>query len=339
MGGCGLGGLVVGGVTEVDAAFEELGASTVPKTKRFGWRDLMAYAENWVWPKAYANCRNMADTIGKMTASEQLSLVPVLRRFLHTIAPVVDCPAIVRSLLLLLNVIDILMLSRGNGTSTPEMLEAAVLRHLRAHQDAWGDSIWIPKHHYAMDLAWMWRHLGHLLCCFVHERKHKEPKRVVTNRYSDQRFEKGVLEDVTVQQLFDVETLGLGSVATEQLREAPPSLVAALREIFGPGSLCFSVTEISVLGRRVHKGDVVAYSVDAAHGVAEVRWFARVNGVVYACLSPWHLEAQDQWSAKVVVREEWGLIDASVIRDLLVYSRAATGAVSTVLKPWSMEFV
>ena len=27
------------------------------------------------------------------------------------------------------------------------------------------------------------------------------------------------------------------------------------------------------------------------------------------------------------------------IRDSLVYSRADTGAVSTVLKPWSMEFV
>ena len=107
--------------------------------RKQGWVKLAQYCEVFRWPRAYAKVANfypkgqLISNLKKWTASEQLSLVPVLHKYLcDVVAPKTDCPAAVRSCILLCRVV--LMLTRimhaGEHGITGQMLDIAVLRHL-----------------------------------------------------------------------------------------------------------------------------------------------------------------------------------------------------------------
>ena len=111
-------------------------------------------------------------SMGRCSGSEQLALAPVLRRFLESIAPSTTEMAAVLSGILLCDVVELLLASRSSST-TPKELEDGILRHLRAHLDAYGEDLWVPKFHYSVHLGPMWSSFGVLLACWALERKHK----------------------------------------------------------------------------------------------------------------------------------------------------------------------
>ena len=145
-----------------------------------GWRALHNYLQLWRWPRSNASAREMLlgatgkvqASMGRCSASEQLALAPVLRRFLEAMCRTTGEMAAVRSAILLCDVVELLLATRTDST-TPAALEAAILRHSEAHLAAYGADVWKPKMHYALHLGPMWQKFGCLLACFALERKHK----------------------------------------------------------------------------------------------------------------------------------------------------------------------
>ena len=160
------------------------------------------YLRVWAWPRAYAHGRDVCKNFTiNGSASELLSFSPVLGTWLESVVqPTGHAARHVASALALCDVVDLLQHS-GSGMVSNQDVETAIQRHLRLHLEAYGCTIWIPKHHYSA-------HLGdeEKKCnTFVLERKHQDAKRYANTRRQTQAYEKGILEDITVEQLFDMD--------------------------------------------------------------------------------------------------------------------------------------
>ena len=66
--------------------------------------------------------------------------------------------------------------------------------------------IWVFKHHQALHLPAMFRHHNGLLSCFLMERFHKRVKRFMMGRLHTQSYEHGILCDVTLRHLHELES-------------------------------------------------------------------------------------------------------------------------------------
>ena len=181
---------------EVNALISEL------QKKSLGLTVLDRYLRVWAWPRAYAHGRDVCKNFTiNGSASELLSFSPVLGTWLESVVqPTGHAARHVASALALCDVVDLLQHS-GSGMVSNQDVETAIQRHLRLHLEAYGCTIWIPKHHYSA-------HLGdeEKKCnTFVLERKHQDAKRYANTRRQTQAYEKGILEDITVEQLFDMD--------------------------------------------------------------------------------------------------------------------------------------
>ena len=103
----------------------------------YGWDSLRSYVQEWSFPKRYPSPRAIRESLAKFSASEQLSLSPVLRMWvLEEVFPNLEGPVLapkLKSALYLCDVVELLQASRSNSGS-PTLLEAAVMRHLAAQQ-------------------------------------------------------------------------------------------------------------------------------------------------------------------------------------------------------------
>ena len=273
--------------------------------RKQGWVKLAQYCEVFRWPRAYAKVANfypkgqLISNLKKWTASEQLSLVPVLHKYLcDVVAPKTDCPAAVRSCILLCRVV--LMLTRimhaGEHGITGQMLDIAVLRHLQAHQTAYGDELWILKHHLCLHLGKQFEDCGFLMATFLMERMHRHPKREATARITAVSFERGLMTDVTVQQLHDIAEDVRDGAGLLNVHAAPKALSEAVRQDFGLEpyeAVACAVTVLTQRGRRVLADDVVTYDTGAGLCIGEVHFHVQVRGLSYTLLSPWTVEEKE----------------------------------------------
>ena len=149
-----------------------------------GGRQLHAYLQYFRWPKAYASGRDVCkgsvqdrktpqDVRPAGSASEMMSVGPVVRKWLlDVVKPKGVCPAQVASLLLCIDVMDLLV-HVNSGRVTPAMLADAIAAHYAAHVVAYGYTLFVPKHHYMLHMPDQLARFKFLVSCFVHERKHK----------------------------------------------------------------------------------------------------------------------------------------------------------------------
>ena len=80
------------------------------------------------------------------SASELLSVGPVVRKWLlDVIKPKNICPAQVASILLCIDVMDLLV-EGSTGCTSPAMLADAMAKHYAAHVIAYGCTLFVPKH-------------------------------------------------------------------------------------------------------------------------------------------------------------------------------------------------
>ena len=259
-------------------------------------------------------------------------MAAVLRHFLVCkVSPATSHPAEVLSAVFLCDVVELLLESRSGG-STPELLEAGVLRHLEQQRKAWDLDLWIPKSHYVLHLASQWAHHGVLLATFVNERKHKEPKRYAEYRHSLDSYEHGLLLDVTVQQLWEVG-FPLEGVVHHSLADPPQALRSMLESVFGDG-IAIEVSHRAVVhGREVRAKDVCTYSEEGLVRVGKVGYFVIVNGQSLAVLAPWDLVAQDSRSATYQKRDDYRFVSTGALGEAVVFS-VDDASTSTILKPW-----
>ena len=81
-----------------------------------------------------------------------MSAAPVIRKwFEDVITPTELCPAHVESVLRALDVLDLLS-QVHTGNVTPAMLADALAIHYAAHVEAYGYTLFVPKHHYMLHI-------------------------------------------------------------------------------------------------------------------------------------------------------------------------------------------
>ena len=101
----------------------------------------------------------------------------------------------------LCHVLDLLQQDKKVGNVHPDTLHGAVERHVTFRIAAYGEDRQ-PKVHWSLHLSSMKR-LQPVLTCWVHERKHKEIKRVANDVAKANRtvgFEKSMLTSVLLAQ-------------------------------------------------------------------------------------------------------------------------------------------
>ena len=222
------------------------------------YSDIGSYISLWTWPQqvgrhgtSFMKLFDRASASKYLTskhfsagASEQLSLMPVLRLYFQRVAlPQGFFQDGVRSMILLIDCVDVLQSTRSrHSLVTPEDVRAAVLRHLEAKLQAYGDEWFQYKDHVALHLWEQYAQAGRLSPCFVQERYHKETKANASLRRNTTGYERGLVEELTVSQMISNER---ASFCREGLVNPTPADAAVLKAIVGFG-LAARGDEVSV---------------------------------------------------------------------------------------------
>ena len=194
----------------------------------------------------------------------------VILHLRRVVKPLDICAAEIESMLALCNVVDLIMLSM-RGLCKPPMLKDAINDHLHLAKVAYADTLWRPKTHFATHLPGQLERHGFLPCCFVQERKHRVVKRAALHRHNSLAFDRGVLEEVTLQQLHDLNTC-LHSDVLRNTSAANAQLLVALRRGGEATEADVTVgTEAVVSSRAISVGDVALLLLsDLRPGIGEV---------------------------------------------------------------------
>ena len=256
----------------------------------FGWGDLKAYLDLWTWPKGYATGKAIAMTGKKLAnvASEQLSLAPVLARYVEThVLRAGLLPQEASSMLALCDVVDLLVLTQ-HGLATAALLDATVLRWQTLHQEAYGHTLWIKKLHLARHLSSGLLKHGFLVPLFTAERKHKGVKRAVKDRFNLTRFDAGMLEKLTVQHLHDIRTSLVTSAYGDAVNTSD-AMRMVISDVMGldADEAVTTINPLRVHCRSITNGDValVRMSARAPLAVCMVWFHVGVRGRFYSVVA------------------------------------------------------
>ena len=334
-------------VQEINAFLKEL------EPHGLGISQLDAYLQVWQWPRGFAHgrrvCRHDDDTLRSTlngTASEFWSLVPVLQNYVKNVVRLKNIAAIrlaVESALLLLH--SVMLLGQViTGRVSADALEHAIVTHVRAHQAAWGDSLWLPKSHYALHLGMLLRRFGFLLATFTQERKHQLIKRFLNPRRHTPGLERGVLEELTLQHLYELKDLiGTKTAALQSTRLASPEERAAIAM-----ALPYTTNaDIMVSGtarvrcRKISTQDVVLYrsAIGRELCAGEVQWHAAIEEERWTCVAVWEVVPEagnDSYLKCRVLDDDVRLLPTSRLLESAIHSSANVGEISTVLIPLSL---
>jgi hypothetical protein len=274
----------------------------------------------------------------KCSGSEGLCLYPILAIFLQVVVlPLGGCVPQITSFLALCDVLDLLVHCQ-EGVVTAALLQGAIINHLRLYKLAYGTLGWVFKHHAALHLAPQLSHTGLLIALFTLERRHKIVKRYVHNRRPNPAFERGVIEDITLQHLHDMRTpwwKGLLESPTDPNREMRDAIISAI-----PTAVSAKVARegsLPTIG-SVHVSDVVSCYA-GLHTVGELWILAtvmHVDGRVedLACVSLWvEVRGGTSYYRHFKKRDEPIFLRLDAISGSLIYSMSDDGEIASCLIP------
>ena len=204
----------------------------------------------------------------------------------------------VASFLKVCDVLDLLRLCK-DGEVTDTMLHEAIIAHLIAFQVAYGIVGWIPKHHLAYHLSRYLRKYGLLLSTLTQERMHKVVKRWARDRFRQFSFERGLMEELTLDHLNQLEhswwILGL----QEPIQEPKPRLLRELRAKYPAANDFATSSSVRVPnGSIVHGGDKAFVLHERQLVLVEVLWVASYDNNLIACVDLWDEIAGDAASER-----------------------------------------
>ena len=237
------------------------------------------FVNRFRWPGNQAPAKKLfdADAIKKheksrtftCTASELLSLVPVLAYYFVAVALEQGvCPAHVRSLIALLDAVELVAAVR-TGVVSPDQLKEVNSRHLELFKAAYGEDNVVPKHHFAQHLWRMLQRFGCLLSCFTMERLHKLCTKYAKPRHNTTSYEIGLIEEITCDRIFDLRN-GFLSHGLEEPKVPCGAVLRTLQELY-PERSSYEVSRIlRTPTGRVLINDVVYVRIDGALLVAEI---------------------------------------------------------------------
>ncbi|CAK9018270.1 unnamed protein product, partial [Durusdinium trenchii] len=266
------------------------------------------YVSTFVWPswiggravdatKVLEKKVDLSKDKFKSSASEGLSLYPVLLEFLRCLDPrrVTEKVAAARKVFQhLCGVMDLLLLAANAGRVAPCSLQNAITLHFMEFTQVYGKDFLPPKAHFAMHLPWSLEKHGFLPSCFVQERRHKELK-----RYANQTatgvpgVERSVLEEVTLSHTMDLEQYnGHGELDLVKGKEASGELHAAFCKahqlLVAPGLTVGRSVTFGLGKRSVAVGDVVEIMDGTSLGrICQVKCFVKFEATMFSLVSVW----------------------------------------------------
>ena len=311
------------------------------------YKEISSFVEDYQTAKAlpkvshlfHATCISKDTVHFKCGGSEALTLYPILAIYFRDVLPDGECSAQVKSFLAMCDVLDLLVVTReGMDMVSPEMLEASILSHMHLSQAAYGDLLWTLKFHVAaMHLARQYEMHGLLVSLFTCERRHKLLKRYIKDRPNTTSFERGLMEEVTLQHLFDLRT-PWWKHGLRDLRQPGRILTRALREQF-PAAETFQVSSVCSLSYCTARiGDVVALSIGDTAYIGELEKLARIfsNANVFedvACVHFWTPVAGvgSRYYKVMRVIENPHFVPLECILAALTYSQMPNGIASCIV--------
>jgi hypothetical protein len=320
------------------------------------WDTMFSYIEAWVFPhrlhstslkdmfsKTRAKSSRKAKFL-KCTASEGLSVYPILAFFIQTVVLRAGrCMHACHAFMAMSDMIDLLV-ATPLGVVTPDSLREAVKTMLAACVAAgWRDALH-PKFHWLVHLPHQLAHFGVLPTCWVHERKHKMVKRYANDITNTVVFERSVTNEVTAHHLADLHVTQAFDLGVHLIRgkSAPRKMHAFLTAELGmPIVKCrTAVTARTSEHTTCHKGDVVILSKPDGFDIGMVWFHADVEGECISLVSVWTLVSKCKLSGS----SEYGddhepmLVPTGDILATVVYSRLRPGLVR-VLVPCHLRSV
>ena len=315
---------------EANAVIDSLG-------KVFGFKRFKSYVELWTWPRSYANgdvC--VTDTAVNGTASEMMSLAPLLLRYLvsvrhgastDAVASAVACCEIVESLVQHVSTPERLL---------PDYLRSATERFLQLHFSCYGSDNWLPKHHWSLHLPQALQRFKKLVTCFHLERRHNILKRFCNGRVSKLSYEQCVMEDMTVQQLddfgipFERTCFKHPIKATTEILEAVALLDPSLT-----GNV-FTSTVAVANGRCIAWSDFVYYTgADGLTHVGRICFHDGTDDEHFSCIERWTIVDQNPPGDKCRNHHSQCVVPVIMIIDNAIYQ--LSGNVTTLLVPVSVR--
>lgn len=266
------------------------------------------YLALWRWPRRIASS-NLKDVFGKKrafnsrraqsikcTASEGLSLYPVLAYFVQAVLqPSGRCPDMCKAYLLLADVIDMLT-AVPRGTVTPARLRRRVRAFLQGCEAAGWRSCMHPKFHWLVHLP---RHLeqhGTLMTCWVHERKHRMVKRYGAEMCNTRDYDRSILSEITCHHLSETTLPGTFSFDVALLEPHPASqrVRGFLKQelLIDQDFVVSAEARVSAFATCAQR-DVVLVSVAGCLEAGEVLLHTEVGGIPCSLISFWTLREID----------------------------------------------
>ena len=321
------------------------------------------YVQEFHWPAAVGTNTGADAFAGKrarsswdacslrVTASEGLSLLPVLAMFAHSL---LDSPnGTVRmhaDVFLRLALVVELIRRSARGTVPHGELRAAITNYVQGFHHIYGPENMIIKFHMAMHLPAFLQRFGILPNCFALERKHKWPKRFANElRNLNGNWDSYVLREITAKRVTDFKYLPhFGSVSSACLVEGGiPStrFLAKLSEVmyWDPAS----TTITSAKTARVNefeccsKSDIVVFR--GAEGLAIGRVEFHVCGVrggemqMLSLLQHWPISARTSRAWKCTKSANRLLCPTDDIWATAIWAGEAC-EIATVCKPAHLSF-
>lgn len=201
-----------------------------------------------------------------------------------------------RSYLALSKVLDILKWS--NQACSANDLKVAIEVHMRARLAAYGPGHFQPKCHYMGHLSSILQK-HRLLCCWVHERKHKELKRFASdssNANLTAAYETGLLKQVVLTQIHALKDFSIGEtcrlIKPQEMPDHFAPLYPHVRQFLNmfpgmPVSIQTSSEALLDSYAKCSAKDVVLATLDGAERVGEVWCFLRAVHADLVLWSPW----------------------------------------------------
>ena len=316
-------------VEHVSTELEPLGYGATAMNQYFGL---------WNWPGGYASAKRVFES-GKYvaSASENLSSALVLNEYLRNVGAKVGVMAAEIISMQKACVLLLLFSIVATGLVSWEMLEAAVVDFLTCHYAAYETLLWKPKHHYLMHMADQLRRMLILLATFVHERKHRLIKAAAQLRSNTGSFERGVLEDVTRNQLHDLMRPFSTDLRLSHPITAPNTVRSQLIEhgVVDGSIAVMSSTRLIVNSRAVCRGDVALYRIpECGVRVGKVVTHIEAGGVHWTELEQWDILNGDGLVLVCKVGQKVEYVQSQNVIESCIYATAGIGQRSRVLLPY-----
>ena len=294
--------------------------------------------------RADAIRNNLRKSSFTASASEFLTLVPIIARYFQAVAAMRDdgCRDVVDSMIAVLWVVVLLQAIKACNVS-PDLLAAAISAHYDLFIRAYGAEDARPKHHYALHLPEMLRFFGFLLSTFTHERKHRLVIRYTRGRMNLQSWGKGAIEEITCHQIWELKQ----SFFMDDVVAKPTGrTLLALREIF-PTAIDGAFTlhnKVKCNGGAFSSGDVVALIINGELEVGELLCTVEVSASdgsssMYSIISRWSKtgNVSHSWMEVTVSDEHTSKIDTDCVDTVLTYRMAGDRSSCSVYLPYELR--